>query len=138
MAWKCTTAYCVGTDEVATVATREEAIAWLRARQVEPDTGDAVTSSDGRIAVNLTVPGCVQSWGYAREMVEMDDKELTAKLNEHFDSCPQCGSSDVDARDHNGDRVLTCRVDCADCGASWTECYRFFEGCDFEKGDSDD
>lgn len=51
-----------------------------------------------------------------------------------FCGCPRCGSADISASDYDGDRVLECKVECAACGLSWVEFYRFELATNFEEG----
>ena len=64
----------------------------------------------------------------------MTDKELTERMNARLNECPACGCSDLTAHDYGGGRVLSCRVTCRKCHATWPELYRFEQACDFEEG----
>lgn len=67
-------------------------------------------------------------------MPGMNDEELTERLKENFGKCPNCGSSDIDASDYDGGRVLSCKVTCDECGSEWVELYRFEGGVNHEPG----
>lgn len=64
----------------------------------------------------------------------MSDVELTKKLLDKFNHCPNCGSENLDAGDKDGAAVLSVAVECGACGAEWTEHYRFFSASDFKAG----
>ncbi len=63
----------------------------------------------------------------------MTDEELTKRLEKASGKCPHCGSEDLTAGDWDGARVVSCRVTCDDCGATWYEHYRFVSASDFEE-----
>lgn len=54
------------------------------------------------------------------------------KLRNDFSHCPHCGSSDLTASDYNGDRILSCRVTCYDCGLNWLEEYQLIHCIDIQ------
>lgn len=47
--------------------------------------------------------------------------------------CPRCGSTDLDADDYDGDRVLSCQVTCDGCKLQWDELYRYTESVNFRE-----
>lgn len=65
---------------------------------------------------------------------KLDDDELTKKLLSKFGCCPSCGSDSINAGDHDGDTVVSFACDCDDCGATWTEHYRFVSASDHDPG----
>lgn len=60
------------------------------------------------------------------------EKVYAGRLEESFGKCPRCGSSDLDASDYDGDRVMSAKVTCSPCGLQWTELYRFYQAVNFE------
>ena len=59
-------------------------------------------------------------------------KAYAEDVKAEFGACPRCKSTDIDASDYDGDRVLSCTITCAGCGLRWTELYRFEQAVDFE------
>ena len=65
---------------------------------------------------------------------KMIDARLTARLAKDTTRCPGCGSDQLDASDYDGGHVLSCKVECAECGSSWYEHYTFTSASGFEEG----
>lgn len=56
------------------------------------------------------------------------DRTLTQRLLHKFGVCPYCESDSINAGDYDGDKTLSCKVTCDECGASWVEVYQFVTG----------
>lgn len=65
-------------------------------------------------------------------MARQQETVYAERLKTSFGKCPRCESSDLDASDYDGDRVMSVKVTCWPCGLQWTELYRFEQAVNFE------
>lgn len=66
-----------------------------------------------------------------------EEDEFSLKLHKSF-MCPYCGGEDINAGEYDGDRELTCKVECGGCGARWVERYHFIGGWPIEEPDGEE
>jgi transcription elongation factor Elf1 len=62
-----------------------------------------------------------------------EQEALAKKVDAVFGICPRCDSDDLNASDYDGDKTLSCKVDCGNCGLQWVEVYRFAHAINFEE-----
>ncbi len=63
------------------------------------------------------------------------DSQHEAMLLRMPGNCPYCGSTELSASDYDGERILTCTIECDSCKSVWVELYQLIGATDWEWGD---